>query len=155
MAESFLTSTKRGISSSATTKITKPQNKKEDKEVQIMEKRGSKWNIANDPNTPPETLNEFSNDQDWMIRSAVAKNRNTPPETLKKLAKDNEWIVRNNVAVNPNTPEDTLHELSDDKDTLVRTNLGKNPSAKIETVMKLAEDKIWGVRRSAIESGRI
>ena len=48
-----------------------------------MEK-SEKWRVANDPDTPSETLDELSVDQDWMIRSAVAKNRNTPKETLKK-----------------------------------------------------------------------
>lgn len=75
-----------------------------------MEK-SSKWDIANDPDTLPESLNALSSDKDWMIRSAVAKNRNTPKETLKKLAKDPEWQVRNNVAINPHTPEDTLDDL--------------------------------------------
>ncbi|MEW6003317.1 MAG: hypothetical protein AB1638_11830 [Nitrospirota bacterium] len=114
----------------------------------------ARWNIANDPDTPPENLEELSK-FDWLIRNAVAKNRNTSKETLRKLAYDPNPTVRMNVAGNPHTPEDVLHDLSNDMDKMVRIGVSRNPETEIETVQKLAEDRNYTVRKNAIESGRV
>ena len=56
--------------------------------------------VANNPNTPPETLAELAKDEDVCI--AAVKNPNTPPETLAELAKDEELYVRTKTTENPN-----------------------------------------------------
>ena len=50
-------------------------------------------NLAKDPNTPPEILDQLSYDEDWSVRSNVARNLNTSQESLKNLANDNNRVV--------------------------------------------------------------
>ena len=65
----------------------------------------SNYELALNPNTPPETLESLANDDNWLVRSHVAGNPNTPIETLERLANDKDWRVRCRVANNPNTPQ--------------------------------------------------
>ena len=50
-------------------------------------------------------LEKLSDDEDWLVRLAVAKNPSTPISILEKLSDDDkhEW-VRKVIANNPNTP---------------------------------------------------
>jgi hypothetical protein len=61
--------------------------------------------VANNPSTPPETLERLANDEDWYVRSYFAENPNTPSEVLERLANDKSSCVRRFVARNPNTPQ--------------------------------------------------
>jgi hypothetical protein len=83
--------------------------------------------LANNPNTPPETLTILARDEDWRVRYGVACNPNTPPETLTILARDGDSYVRHGVAKNPNTPPETLTILARDVDCLVRYGVACNP----------------------------
>jgi 3-methyladenine DNA glycosylase AlkC len=65
----------------------------------------SNFDLAKNPNTPPETLEHLANDKDWLVRCRVARNLNTTTETLERLANDEDWYVRYEVAKNPNTPQ--------------------------------------------------
>jgi hypothetical protein len=62
--------------------------------------------LAQNPNTPPETLVNLSRHKDWIVRWEVAINRNTPAEALKILATDRNHYVRGNVIRNPNATEE-------------------------------------------------
>ena len=62
--------------------------------------------VAQNPNTPPEALQELARDTDWGVRSRVAENPNTPLAALQELARDADWRVRYRVAHNPNTPRE-------------------------------------------------
>lgn len=44
--------------------------------------------------TPAFILNWLSYDNDWEVRCGIAQNPNTPPETLDRLANDKNWSVR-------------------------------------------------------------
>ena len=72
--------------------------------------------LAENPDTPVETLAELSRDQDEGVRWKVAQNRNTPPENLAELSRDQDWDVCLRVALNPSTPLETLVKLNMDKD---------------------------------------
>ena len=37
-----------------------------------------RYEVANNPNTSPETLERLANDKDWRVRYYVARNPNTP-----------------------------------------------------------------------------
>ena len=50
----------------------------------------------------------------------LAENPNTPQETLRLLATDNSPYVRRRVAQNPNTSQELLGILATDKDSYVR-----------------------------------
>jgi hypothetical protein len=63
------------------------------------------FDLARNPNTPPETLDRLANDEDADVRYWVAWNPHTLPETLESLANDDAWYVRCAVAWNPNTPQ--------------------------------------------------
>jgi len=83
--------------------------------------------VAENPNTPVETLEKLSHDYDWVVNSSVAKNPNTSPETLEKLSHDygHEYIVRLEVAENPSTPVETLKKLSNDEHNYVSAQAKK------------------------------
>ena len=42
--------------------------------------------VAQNPNTPVETLKVLATDENFYVRRGVAENPNTPVETLKVLA---------------------------------------------------------------------
>jgi 3-methyladenine DNA glycosylase AlkC len=65
----------------------------------------SNYDLAQNPNTPPETLERLVNDKDWEVRCHVANNSNTSTEALERLANDKDWRVRYYVANNINTPQ--------------------------------------------------
>jgi hypothetical protein len=65
----------------------------------------SNYNLAINPNTPPETLARLANDKDSDVRCYVAYNPNASPETLERLANDENYWVRHDVAGNPNIPQ--------------------------------------------------
>jgi hypothetical protein len=61
-----------------------------------------KINLANNPNTPPKTLELLATDENCNVRWCVAQNPNTSPKTLEKLATDENSYVRYWAAQNPN-----------------------------------------------------
>ena len=65
----------------------------------------SNYNLAINPNTPPETLERLANVNSYPVRNEVALNPNTLPETLERLANDHFYYVRLGVTRNPNTPQ--------------------------------------------------
>jgi len=60
-----------------------------------------KYNIADNPNVPPEILTILSTDKDDSVRCRVAYNINTPEEVLTILSMDKDSDVRWYVARNP------------------------------------------------------
>ena len=58
------------------------------------------------PNISEKELDEFSIDDNFCVRKAVAENENTSLETLKVLLKDVHWCVRRSAERNPNCPEE-------------------------------------------------
>lgn len=85
--------------------------------------------LAEDPNTPAETLAVLADDPDWVIRRRVADNPSTPPEALTRLAIDDDRQIRRRVAGNPTTPTDVLVALAADPDKDVRSAVAANPNA--------------------------
>jgi hypothetical protein len=86
--------------------------------------------VAQNPNTPPETLTLLANDEgeDVAVLCDAAKHPNTPPETLTLLAKNVYPSVRFCVAHNPNTPPEALTLLASDDDYWVRCRVAKHPN---------------------------
>jgi len=75
---------------------------------------------ALDRSTPPEDLAKLADDENELVRRAVAENSSTPPETLAKLADSKDAQTRFNVAMNLSTPPEVLAKLADDENELVR-----------------------------------
>jgi hypothetical protein len=64
--------------------------------------------LADNPNTPPETLTILAGDKYFWVRWRVAQNPNTPPEILSILARDEDWTVRWRVERNPNATREVV-----------------------------------------------
>jgi len=74
-----------------------------------------KVTIAKDPSTPPNILEQLSDDENWMVRSGVAMNPSASPEVLEKLAHSKQRNIRYRVSENPSTPQEVLEWLIVDK----------------------------------------
>ena len=93
-----------------------------------------KIKLAENPNTPVETLKVLATDKNVDVRYWVTRNPNTPVETLKVLATDEDYRVRYWVAENPNTPVETLKVLATDENCTVRYWVAQNPNYKTKTI---------------------
>ena len=93
--------------------------------------------LAENPNTPPETLDRLANDNNATVRWRVAANPNTSSETLDRLSYDEEWCVRECVARNPNTTQESLKNLANDNNRVVAyyatSNENFNNPLKLDT----------------------
>jgi hypothetical protein len=61
--------------------------------------------LAQDVNTPKETLELLAKTSTTIVRSWVANNLSTPVSTLIKLAEDANPAIQQEAVNNPNTPE--------------------------------------------------
>jgi len=93
-----------------------------------------KYELANNTNTPVETLKVLATDENVDVRWGVAENPNTPVELLEVLATDENYNVRYGVAQNPNAPVETLKILATDNDYDVRWGVTQNPNYKTQTL---------------------
>ena len=59
-----------------------------------------KLELAQNPNTPPETLVRLASNKNYVIVWAVAQNPNTPPKTLEVLTSDEDYNVRESAKKN-------------------------------------------------------
>ena len=108
------------------------------------------YDIASDPNTSPETLQELSTVTDYShvhpIQRIVAENPSTSPETLRELSKVARLDVRSCVVRNLNTPEDVLRDMANDSDDWVGrppmeilTGLAQNPNTPTDVLTHLCD----------------
>ena len=65
----------------------------------------NKIEIAQNPNTSPESLQILATDKNYAVRCGVAENPNTSPEVLQTLATDKSSNVRYHVGHHPNATE--------------------------------------------------
>lgn len=131
--------------------------------------------VAENPSTPPATLNALSRDKDWLVlcgvainpssshtilemlsldeghyvRESVAKNPKLNQSILEKLSRDTWSDVRISVAKNPNTTAQVLATLAKDDDKDVRSNVALNPNSSQQILELLAQDEDWYVSRIA------
>jgi hypothetical protein len=131
-----------------------------------------KYNLAENPNTPSETLARLVVNGDFGVLRRVLANPNTPqhikeclfegllrsekhlmaripytpPEILDRLADDG---YPYSVAENPNTSPETLARLADDTEYCVRQVVAENPNTSPATLDRLANDE-WAVVRQVV-----
>ena len=72
-------------------------------------------------NCPKDILEKFVNDEDYVLRSLVARNPNCSEDLLLKLSKDENDFVLECVAAHPNCPDEILREFYA-KDDSIRIN---------------------------------
>lgn len=128
--------------------------------------------LADNPSTPPDTLNRLAGSPDAGVRALLAGNPATPQPVLDALASDEEpsvvWrvaraattgfdalaasrhpFVRRFLAQNPSTPSALLRELSVDPDFAVRWAVATHPATPVDVLGLLATDSDYGVRWGA------
>jgi len=101
--------------------------------------------VADNPNTPTETLHDLANSSDEYIRRNVARNPNTSREDLLMFF-NSPYKLHGDLAGNPSTPLEILNDLANSSDTSIRTGVGKNPNASKKILDKLSRDSDEGVR---------
>ena len=65
----------------------------------------NKFDSADNPNTPPEVLEQLATFKSSLVCYRDARNPNTPLDVLEKLVAQEKWSLRYDVAQNPNTPK--------------------------------------------------
>ena len=139
----------------------------------ISEDYDTLLDLAEDPNTRPEILDELLTSDFEEVYRAVAKNPNTSPNTLHKIYEDHNVLdielaqnpklpydlcelfssseyyvfVREALASNPGIPLSVMQKLANDEDWHVRTNLAQNPSLPDDLITKFAKDAESQVRK--------
>jgi hypothetical protein len=114
------------------------------------EDKNVRYEVAENPNTPPEVLAALAKDEDFRMN--VAMNSNTPKETLAALSKDGSRYVVYAVAGNPSTPPEVLRYLADSTDPLTRETVAGNPNTPREVLTALAGDTDRHVRDAAVKT---
>ena len=105
----------------------------------------SLFDLASDPNTPPEVLDELAYHEEWQIRFDVAQNPRAPVSALEKLENDEDNCIgavifyanvrENNtgaipyaIALNPNTPAFLLEKLIARNLPILDSYIAANPN---------------------------
>lgn len=103
-------------------------------------------------NRLPETLRDLANDEDRLIRLAVAWNPNTPPDALIILTEDEYVWVRSTAISHPNTPLSKLEELVVAKSPHLGA-VADNPNvsgALLEAIGAIAQGRLYKKDRVAV-----
>ena len=123
--------------------------------LEMMEDKSNRRYIASSDRVSKDILIELSKDENWRVRENVAKNPNTPIEVLNELSKDNELVhphddigrekepkVKLGVLDNKNITSDILESLSKDKNDKVRRIVAEHPKTSIEVLNELSKDSV-------------
>ena len=97
-----------------------------------VESEEAKREIAINPDTDAEVLNQLAHDEDAWVRWNVARNPNVSADLLDTLSGDSDWRVRQEVAMNSKTPVAALKDLVHDSDRSVQEAAAWNPNATQE-----------------------
>lgn len=97
--------------------------------------------VAENPSTPPDTLNALSTDRDFQVLWGVALNPCLSHSVLEKLAQEEDHYVREYVAKNPKLNQSILEKLSRDSEEGVRISVAGNPSTSQATLEALSKDE--------------
>ncbi len=103
--------------------------------------------LAYSPATFPNVLKHLANHTDGSIWYGIAQNPNTPAETLRKLATEKQAPTF--LARNLNTPSDVLESLSTNQVQTVRLSIAQNPNTPLTLLQKLANDTDREVAQTA------
>lgn len=104
--------------------------------------------VARDPVTPSDVLDELGRDWWWEVRAAVASNPARPLSVARLLASDeNPWVRR---ALAEHVPNDAvvLEVLSADPDSGIRDCIAECDWCPPRVQVRLARDPVWEIRRS-------
>ncbi|MDY7008649.1 MAG: hypothetical protein SWX82_33205 [Cyanobacteriota bacterium] len=100
----------------------------------------------------PELWQKLAEDENAIVREAIASSSNTPINILEALALDTNRDVRRKIAANPNTPTTSLEILSQDSIYDVRIAVASNQNTNVIVLEQLAQDKKVEVRRAVAQN---
>lgn len=106
--------------------------------------------VAENPFTPQEVLEELLNDPVEFVTYNMSCNPKAPADILRKIVA--KGIGLKNVANNPNAPLDVLEVLMKSDDNETRMYLTFNEHLTINMLKELAKDKCYSVRAQAEEA---
>ncbi|GHT90027.1 hypothetical protein AGMMS49545_02160 [Betaproteobacteria bacterium] len=103
----------------------------------------------------PAALKRLAGDKKASVRGWVAENSNTPQESLVILARDKDADVRMEVAGNYMQPRETVEILDNDKNAQVRSRLlyfhqGSSDACSVERLLEMAGSDSAAERCSAL-----
>ena len=101
------------------------------------------------PAIDPADLERLSDDDDALVRMAVARHPATPVALLQRLEFDDSTLVRRAVALNPHTPAESLHRLMIDG-LHTRLAVAKHPNLAEPTMLRLADDPYMPIRQAVL-----
>ena len=141
--------------------------------------------LARDPGTDPDLLDELSTSLTTSIRIAVAGNSNTRPETIRMLYRaepranyteiaanpgtptdmlltfveqgmaSGDYWLINALAKNPAMPEEILDEFLSLDSFVLRQLIAANPGTSVGTLMELAIDEDPRIRKAAADNPKL
>ncbi|MEH2231064.1 MAG: hypothetical protein V7K71_15825 [Nostoc sp.] len=103
--------------------------------------------LASSPATFPSILKHLANHTDDWTRCEVAENPNTPVETLRKFATEEQACF--SLALNLSTPADILESLSTNQNQTIRIKVAQHPNTPLNVVKDLANDTDMDVANAA------
>ncbi|MEH1943278.1 MAG: hypothetical protein V7L01_24075 [Nostoc sp.] len=103
--------------------------------------------LASSPATFPSILKHLANHTDDWTRCEVAENPNTPVETLRKFATEEQACF--SLALNLSTPADILESLSTNQNQTIRIKVAQHPNTPLNVVKDLANDPDMHVANAA------
>lgn len=106
--------------------------------------------IAENPNTPSESLELLAKDSEWKYY--VAANPSAPLSLLERLMEEMEkesGFITGELAQNPALPITTLKKLSIHADPDARSGVARNVSTPADILANLAHDEDWEVASDA------
>ena len=88
----------------------------------------NKQNLADDENTPIETLEQLASDEDAMVRTRLTYRKTLPQSIIEKLSDDPDWMVRADLASRTDLSPEIIEKLSYDNNTTVLERICANPN---------------------------
>lgn len=118
----------------------------EDRNVLTVLAEDESWEVqlavAENNNTPEDSLDKLSHLENTRIVIAVAENESTGITTLCRLAKSHLVPVRRAVASNPKSNEEILKVLARDSDREVQEEVVYNPSSSESVLFEVLEEDV-------------
>ena len=112
------------------------------------------------PDAPPNTLDTFTESDDWLLRASVAQNPGTPLRLLERLALDGDTRVRLKVAMNLNASHELLERLALDAEEVIVASVAANPNTTEGTLgglvlgTPIGNITVWRALDDRVHQGR-
>ena len=100
----------------------------------------NKQNLADDENTPIETLEQLASDEDVMVRTRLTYRKTLPQSIIEKLSDDPDWVVRADLAERTDLSPEIIEKLSYDNNVTVIERICANPNTPAWILEKITDE---------------